>query len=305
MKFSMRAIVLHSTALSVVLLSTAVLMSAQSSPRPVHRGEHMKVIGVISERSEESFKMTTPDGRDLYRVALTPGTSVRTHRKGVFRGGREYGPTYLLRGLRVDVDGYGGSEGELIADTVRFDEDDLRTAQALATRVDPVEEQVQSNTSRITANEKKTAEAQETADEALDSATRANNRINGLDEYDPVRTITVVFATGSSTLGPQGRRTIDQAAAWVKTQKTKGWMVSVVGHADSTGNTARNKTLSERRANSVIGYLVSKHGLAITKLVQPFGAGVTKPVASNATAAGRAQNRRVEIHLLVNKGIAG
>ena len=82
-------------------------------------------------------------------------------------------------------------------------------------------------------------------------------------------------------------------------------MVSVVGYADSTGNTAKNKALSERRANAVIGYLVSKHGLPITKLVQPFGAGVDDPAATNETAAGRTQNRRVEINLIKNRGIGG
>ena len=82
-------------------------------------------------------------------------------------------------------------------------------------------------------------------------------------------------------------------------------MVAVVGFADSSGNTATNKTLSEKRSNAVIGYLVSKHNMQLTRLVQPFGAGVDDPVATNATAAGRAANRRVEIRLMVNKGIKG
>src|SRR5262249_4363156 len=70
-------------------------------------------------------------------------------------------------------------------------------------------------------------------------------------------------------------------------------------------NTARNRTLSENRANSVIYYLVTKHKMDLNRLVQPFGYGQLEPVAENKTAAGRAKNRRVEIRLMKNKGIAG
>ena len=82
-------------------------------------------------------------------------------------------------------------------------------------------------------------------------------------------------------------------------------MLEVVGFADTTGNTARNRSLSERRANAVIGYLVMKHNLPLQRLIQPFGYGDSKPVAANNTAEGRAKNRRVEVKILINKGIAG
>ena len=75
-------------------------------------------------------------------------------------------------------------------------------------------------------------------------------------------------------------------------------------YADSTGNTARNRALSERRAQSVIYYLVTRHKLPTHRLVQPFGYGQLEPVADNKTRAGRAKNRRVEIRLMANKGIA-
>jgi outer membrane protein OmpA-like peptidoglycan-associated protein len=237
----------------------------------------------------------------------------------VIRGGKPYAASYLLRGLRIQVTGAGNGDGHLVAKEINFDEDDLRTAQALELTVDPVEAQAEANRKRIEEeamrmdaaeeNAKRMAgqiaEADAAAARAQATADRANDRINGLDEYDSVKTIVVPFATGSFTIGPKGRRIIDNAAAWAKTQDKKGWMVAVIGFADSTGSTAKNKTLSEKRANAVIGYLVSKHNLPVTRLVQPFGAGVDQPVATNATAAGRAQNRRVEIRLLRNKGIAG
>jgi outer membrane protein OmpA-like peptidoglycan-associated protein len=263
----------------------------------------MKILGIVTRRNADSFTLRDQAGVERL-VALTPQTSVKTHKKGVFRGGKEYGVSYILRGLRLEVEGAGNAQGQLVAEKIRFDEDDLRTAQALEVRVNPLEEEAKRQALEIEENRAATKKAQSTAEEALKSATIANNRINGLDDYEPVRTITVLFATGSSTLGPKGRAEIDAAAAWVKKQDTKGWVVAVVGFADTSGNTEANRKLSERRANAVIGYLVTKHNLPLHRLVQPFGYGESRPVAENTTAEGRAKNRRVEIRLMINKGIA-
>ncbi|MCM3869178.1 MAG: OmpA family protein, partial [Pyrinomonadaceae bacterium] len=101
---------------------------------------------------------------------------------------------------------------------------------------------------------------------------------------------------------------MDEAAEWAKGEKAKGnangWLVEVVGFADTSGKSAKNRALSERRAKAVIQYLVGVHNLDLRRLVQPFGYGEGKPVADNKTAAGRAKNRRVEIRILQNKGIA-
>jgi len=312
--------IVSAIACAVVLVGIgAVQAFAQTDTKQVPAGQELKVLGIINTRGAETFTMTTLDGADRYVVHLDPATSVKSNTKGVFRGGENYGASYLLRGLRVEVKGRGNASGELAATSVRFNEQDLRTAQSLESRIDPVEQQVNSNSGRLTAAEENAkrmsgqieenaamaASAKGTADEALLSANRANTRINGLDEFDPIKTIVVPFATGRYAIGPQGKAIIDEAAAWVRTQNTKGWMVAVVGFADTTGKSTANKTLSERRANAVIGYLVSKHSLPLTRLVQPFGAGVDQPVATNDTAEGRAQNRRVEIRLMVNRGVAG
>ena len=75
------------------------------------------------------------------------------------------------------------------------------------------------------------------------------------------RTISILFAVNSSIIDPTGRKAIDEAAAWAKGEKAKGnangWLVEVVGFADRTGNTAKNRALSERRSKSVIQYLVA------------------------------------------------
>jgi len=279
--------------------------------------------GVVVKREPDSFTMSETTGGPTTTVVLTSSTEVKSHKKGVFRGSKEYAASYILRGLRLEVDGIRNSDGTITADKIRFDEQDLRTAQALKATVDPVEaelneklKQQQAEQERLAGqieeNRALTQQAQASADAAAESARKAqstadyaNNRINGLDDFDPLKTITVYFTTGSSTLGPKAKAEIDKAAAWVKTQDTKGWVMAVIGYADTTGNSQRNIDLSERRANAVIYYIVSKYKMPLNRLVQPFGYGQLEPVAENKTAAGRAKNRRVEIRLMVNKGIAG
>jgi outer membrane protein OmpA-like peptidoglycan-associated protein len=312
------------------MFAGAVNTFAQGNKIP--NGQKMKQFkGIVTRRDGDIFTMGDTMGGPQTTVLMTADTEVKSHKKGVFRGSKEYGQTYVLRGLRLEVDGVGNSEGQLVAEKIRFDEQDLRTAQSLAQTLDPVENELraklkaqQEESERLAgqlaetsavANQARTdaASAQQSANDAAaaakkaqDTADFANNRINGLDDYEPIKTITIYFTTNSAILGAKGKGTIDEAAAWVKAQPDKkGWVVAVVGYADSTGNSAHNRDLSERRANSVIYYMVTKHGLPLNRLVQPFGYGQLDPVAGNTTSAGRAKNRRVEVRLMKNKGIAG
>jgi OmpA-OmpF porin, OOP family len=299
----------------LVLVGTGNALAQET--RSVAAGEEVKKLkGVVTKREPDSFRMQDPNGGPQVVVVLTEQTEVKSHKKGVFRGSKEYGQSYILRGLRLEVDGVGNSNGAIVADKIRFDEQDLRSAQALKSTVDPLEaelneklkqQQVEQErlAGQIAETQALTAQAQAAADKAQQTADYANNRINGLDDFDPIKTITVPFATNSATLGPKAKSTIDEAAAWVKTQNTKGWVMAVVGYADSTGSSQRNIDLSERRANAVIYYIVSKYKMPLNRLVQPFGYGQLEPVADNKTKEGRAKNRRVEIRLMVNKGIAG
>lgn len=292
--------------------------------RSIPDGEKVKKFrGIVVKREPDAFTMSDTMGGPLTTVILTGDTEVKSHKKGVFRGSKEYGASYILRGLRLEVDGVGNSAGQLVAEKIRFDEQDLRSAQALKSTLDPIEaetneklRQQQAEQERLAGqleeNRALTAQAQASADAAAEAARKAqqtadyaNNRINGLDDFDTLKTVTVNFASGSAALGPKAKATIDEAAAWVKTQNTKGWVMAVIGYADTTGNSQRNIDLSERRANAVIYYIVSKYKMPLNRLVQPFGYGQLEAVADNTTKTGRAKNRRVEIRLMINKGIAG
>ena len=321
-------------ALVCSLLLTSIGLSAQNArnvrPVEVAQGQKTKVQGVISIRDGDMFKVRDPAGAET-TVLLTANTKVSTHNRGL-RGKKAYPVTYIMRGLRVQSEGKGDAEGRLVADWVRFDEDDLHAAQSLEQTAELAEEnaarlaaseenarklaaQIEENTALANAARARANEANAKADaamamanQAFKDAAMANNRINGLDNYETIRSIPVLFKVNSAVLNASAKQSIDEAAAWAKAEKAKGntngWLCEVVGFADTTGKTAKNRALSERRAKTVIDYLVIKHDLDLRRLVQPFGYGDQKPIASNKTASGRAQNRRVEIRVLQNKGIA-
>lgn len=308
----------------VISLMTAVGVAAQGVTKAhsvsVPDGQKQKVQGVVSIRSGDSFKVRDPGGAET-SVLMTADTKVTSH--GLSK--KDYPVTYIMRGLRLQAQGKGDANGNLVADWVRFDEQDLRSAQALEqtnelaeenlARIKETEEnarkmlsQIEENTALANDARARADAAQAQADSAFKSAAMANNRINGLDDFDTIKTIPVLFKVNSSVLDATAKATIDETAAWAKAEKAKGnangWLVQVVGFADTTGKTAKNRALSERRAQAVIQYLVTVHNLDLRRLVQPFGYGDAKPVADNTTAEGRAKNRRVEIIILQNKGIA-
>lgn len=103
------------------------------------------------------------------------------------------------------------------------------------------------------------------------------------------------FATGSANIQPVSYKDLEKIYnLLVQAEDAK---LRIVGHTDNVGNPASNMTLSQSRANAVVEYLESR-GIPASRIQEVSGKGDTKPVASNATAAGKAQNRRVEITLL-------
>ena len=103
----------------------------------------------------------------------------------------------------------------------------------------------------------------------------------------------ITFAFNDASVQPQFRPTLDEVSS-ILSQYPKTF-IDVYGHTDSDGSDAYNQTLSERRAQSVAGYLTS-HGVQSARIATR-GFGETQPIASNATEEGKAANRRVEIKI--------
>ena len=292
----------------------------QAGSRTVASGQKMKIKGVVTRRDSDTFTVRDMNGVDTV-VRLDNGTSVKT-KGGFLRGGTNYAQTNILRGLNVEVEGRGTGSGELAAEKIRFNESDMRTARAVESRAAPLEDratntetkltQVEANAQRLSGQLDELAAvsnaarggakaAQETADSAIAGVNATNDRISSLDDYEPQTVAAVNFKVGSAVLLPDSKTKLDDIAT--KALNAKGYVLEVSGYADTTGSVQLNRVLSQRRADAVIRYLVENHNIPLRRIVTPYGYGESHPVADNTSREGREQNRRVEIKLLVNKGL--
>src|SRR5215216_4267346 len=139
------------------------------------------------------------------------------------------------------------------------------------------------------------------AAEARAEVKAVNERVSALDDYDVQETINVTFRTNSAVLSPEAKQSLDELAA--KTSTAKAFMIEVAGHTDATGSEAKNFRLSRARADAVVQYLAVQHKIPLRRFVTPMGYGKTEAVADNTSAAGRSQNRRVEVKMIVNRGL--
>jgi OmpA-OmpF porin, OOP family len=260
--------------------------------RSVPSGAKMKFRGVVISRDADIFTIRDRSRAD-YQVLITDDTSIKTH-GGFLRGGKKYPVTDILRGLIVEVEGRGDAQGQLVANKIRFNESDMRAAQTTDARVSPVE-----------ANQERMAgqmdELYAVAAEARAEVKAVNERVSALDDYDVQETVAVTFRVNSAVLSPEAKQQLDALAA--KTTAAKAFMIEVAGHTDGTGSEAKNFRLSRQRAEAVVQYLAVTHKIPLRRFVTPMGYGKTDAVADNTTAAGRLQNRRVEVKMIINRGL--
>jgi OmpA-OmpF porin, OOP family len=273
--------------------SQAQTSQAQNtSLRSVPAGSKMKFRGVVITRDADVFTIRDRSRSD-YQVVITDNTSIKT-KGGFLRGGKKYPVTDILRGLIVEVEGRGDNQGQLVADKIRFNESDMRAALTTDTRVGPVE----ANMERVAGQ---MDELYAVAAEARAEVKAVNERVSSLDDYDVQETVAVTFRVNSAVLSPEAKSQLDALAA--KTTGAKAFMIEVAGHTDSTGSDAKNFRLSQQRAEAVVQYLAVQHKIPLRRFVTPMGYGKTESVADNTTAAGRSQNRRVEVKMIINRGM--
>jgi OOP family OmpA-OmpF porin len=234
-----------------------------------------EIKGIISARNEDKMKVTLADGTSTI-IAITDATKIKSG--SLFGGGNKLGAASLLNGLPVTVKTLQWSGG-LVASQISLRKGDLKTANMIRTG---------------TAQQ---FEEQTAATEAL------RGRMGDIDKYNIKGTMNVYFDTGKAALSPQAKAELCATAA--QAEATDNALMLVVGYTDSVGSDEYNQVLSDKRASSVINYLQQACRWKPYRMLTPTGMAESDPLASNDTAEGKAQNRRVSVNVLVSKSVDG
>jgi len=155
----------------------------------------------------------------------------------------------------------------------------------------------------IEANQQNIAANREKIEKSMADIEEHEKRFAALTDFDVKGQATVNFGVGSTKISAKDQEQLKQLAQ-TATGLT-GYIVEVTGYADATGDAAMNTKLSENRAKEVITFLMQQGNIPIRHIVAPGAMGEYGAAAPNETKAGRAENRRVEVKVLVNKGISG
>ena len=277
-------------------------------------GQKYKIKGVVVAQDDaNTFVVRDTVGVDT-KFVIAPSASIKSN-GGFFGGGDKYPADSIIRGLNLTVEGVGDSTGAVSANKIRFEKRSMETATAINSRVAPAEERLtaqEQNAQRLSgqidelmaiSNAAKggAKAAQDTADAAVAGVNATNKRISDLDDYVVQTTATVNFRVGSAVLSPEAKTQLDEVATTAAS--LKGYMVEITGFASADGNTKANKSLSERREKAVREYLIDNHNMSLRRFTPSYGFGELQAVADNTTREGREQNRRVEVKLLVSRGI--
>ena len=292
-----------------------------NSPSGLAQDQKLKLQGIVAGRSGEDLTLRTDSGDK--KVTLIDGTKVGSVKAPLkLRRGHE-GTAALVPGLRVEVKGHDNGQGQVIADDIKFTGDDLKTAYAIQSGLAPTDQkleatdkQVEANTQDILDNKQQIQSTQQQTQrnqqqiqstqkqvEGVEADTAAlGKRFDDLSDYDVKGETTVYFGINSASLSDKAKSDLSDLAA--SASNVKGYLIQVAGYADSSGSAAWNEQLSDRRAQAVVNYLRQECNVQLSRVLAPAPMGVSQPAASNDTAKGRQENRRVEVKILVNRGMS-
>src|SRR4029077_3273339 len=178
----------------------------------------------------------------------------------------------------------------------------VRTLETHEGKLAAHSENIATNKENIAANQQSISTNSQQIEKNMSNIEENTNRFTALSDFDVKGEANVKFNPGSSKLSASDQEELKKLAQTAT--GLKGYIIEVTGYADSTGSAAMNTKLSEERAKAVVIYLVQQGSVPIRHIVAPGAMGEYGEAAPNETKAGRAENRRVVVKVLVNKGIA-
>jgi OOP family OmpA-OmpF porin len=243
-------------------------------------------------------------------VVLSSDTDVKEVEGKLGMRKKELGITALIPGLPVKVKGSTNAQNQLVATSVEFKASALGTAQQIQAGVNPTDQQldaaqqeIKTNQAQIEDNAAATQANAAKIAENKQAIIQTNKRFSELDQYEDKGDVTVYFGNGSVVVEPQYKTQLLELAG--KASGIPGYMIQVKGYASSTGSAALNQKLSAERADAILNYLEQTGKVPLTNIMAPGAMGTSDQVAADTTTEGQAENRRVVVKILVNKGIAG
>jgi outer membrane protein OmpA-like peptidoglycan-associated protein len=263
---------------------------------------------------------------DTPRLIVLLSDNTKATEKGGFlgMGGKDLGVEALVPGLSVKVEGAYNPDHQLLAKKVSFSRNSLNTAKAIDAGLNPVnnkilaqQDQLKSDRNDIEQSQTditKTSQDLDTTKQGLATTTaatatntqgvsHANDRIGTLDQYETKDSITINFANGRATVTKKDQ---DALADFVKAAAdTPGFMIEVQGYASTVGSAALNQRLSAERADAVLAIIQQSGAVPMTRILAPAAMGTSNQVDADHTRKAQAQNRRVVVTIVVNKGITG
>jgi len=292
--------------LLVVFTLFATVASAQS----------LKIQGNIISRAGSTMTMTTSDGNKVV-VVLTDSTDVQQVQGMLKARKKEMSMAALIPGLACQVQGSYNAQNQLVADWVRFTGEDLEQAQSAQAAVHATAVQAAKNQAELQqqadalAAQNAALKAQQQALDKQQAEIAANKaqiaatsaRFGQLDDYYILDEVTVLFGNGQTKVDPKYTQPLMDLVA--KAKEYNGYNIQVKGYASSVGNAAFNQQLSEERAQNVSNIIVQQGHVPLTAMLAPGAMGESRQIGSDKTEQGQAENRRVVVQALLNKGIAG
>jgi outer membrane protein OmpA-like peptidoglycan-associated protein len=307
---------------SCIILLGSPGYAATPKPAQIAAGQKTKVRGTIASRNGDIINIKQAKTGTRVTVIITDDTKI-VRKQCAFKFRRtDMDVTAMLPGLGIEVEGVGNAKGQVDAANITFSPNDFAIEQAeeqqimanqatakkaMATANQGVSEaqtaQASANTAQASANQAGSAATAAGALGVMDAASVAevNKRVPDLGDYKVVAEAGIYYATGQSTLDDAAKADLNKLVQIA--QSTTGYMIEIAGYASKTGSNELNQKLTDARAETVADYLRETGNIPMRRILAPAGYGATHRASTASDPQGRALDRRVDVKVLVNKGL--